>query len=78
MGTREIRTVLFISVILAIACPIIGLIPLSYSLTARQKYKRGNPSYYTSLKKAERWLEIGFIIWILAAFLFAVFFELAR
>ena len=78
MGTREIRTVLFLSILLTISCPFFGLIPLSYSLTARQKYKRGNTSYYTSLKKAEKWLKIVFIIWLLGAFCFAVFFELAR
>ncbi len=75
MKNITINTTLFFSIILTLLCPILGIIPLYYSI------KGLNTKNIALIKKADKWVKYITIfilfIWILLVPLFYFLFEMS-
>lgn len=67
-GKNQVIAVLVLSVTLTLMCPLVGIIPLYYSIKAWIKQRKDNPLWEEELKSAYKWAKRCAIIWAVLMF----------
>lgn len=65
---NQIIIVLVLSITLTLMCPLVGIIPLYYSIKAWIKQKKDNPLWEKELKSAYKWAKRCAIIYVVFMF----------